>query len=159
MTHQTNQVLFNYISVGDVIMNTAVDLSFLNDFFDQSDQPNNVQANVKQEVQDGYYFVDVIHVKMTESKKNKTPQLMWVLQIAEGDHKDIVLYKYNTITNSVDSVNQLKTDLQLCGAILTNPNLLNDKDFLSQIVGTRLQVLVQNNEYGKNTYFQKRIEH
>lgn len=52
-------------------MSNAVDVSFLNDIFDQTDQSQNVQN-----VQDRSYLVDVIHFKMTESKKNKSLQLM-----------------------------------------------------------------------------------
>ena len=135
-------------------MNNKIDLAHLEGSFRRA---RGTYTSESDEVPDGKYKVLVKYVTL-ENSKNGIPQLMWVLEIISGEYASQPLYRYNTITDSENTLRLLDADLKRCGIKIEKIVDLQNESVLQQLLNIVLLVQVVNKDPGRNIYILKRLD-
>ena len=135
-------------------MNERIDLDSLEETFQRIKR---AYASECDKIPDGNYKVLVKYVEL-ETSKNGIPQLMWVLEIISGEYASQPLYRYNTITDSENTLRLLDADLKRCGIKIEKIVDLQNESVLQQLLNIVLLVQVVNKDPGRNIYILKRLD-
>lgn len=146
MNYEFRNVDQPFLPEGDEeIMGETMDLSHLNQYLKSDELPP------------GQYKMIVDDVWLDYSEQG-IPLFHWKMTVTDNEeYEDLVVYRHNTLKDSLNAIQQFKNDLKTCGIKIKNMNEIQKPEFMGKLIGLKLLVQVVKKNENTVYYLQRKL--